>query len=166
MEPRTNQNSSVTHRFRNADSSLQEDDDGYFASWTPVLQIENDHQLPHVELLGLAAHCVSPALARSLSILQAVPDEEPVPHPAFPPPGAATSLRHCRVLPEAFHRDALLYLLLPGGRLSTALCSNLHILQLFHSKCISSGHPNDSSARPNCVSSIAVFKIEKYKSKK
>lgn len=81
-----------------------------FACWTPVLRI-----------LCLTS-------TRSLSTLQAVPDEEPVPHAAFPPPGAATSLRHCRVLPEAFHRNALLYFLLPGGRLSTLRCSHLHTL--------------------------------------
>lgn len=46
---------------------------------------------------------------------QAVPDEEPLPHPAFPPPGAAAPLRHGGVLPAAVHGDALLHLLLPGG---------------------------------------------------
>lgn len=50
--------------------------------------------------------------------LQAVPDEEPVPHPAFPPPGAAASLWHRGVLPAAVHRNALLHLLLPGGNLT------------------------------------------------
>jgi len=51
-----------------------------------------------------------------MAVLQAVPDEEPVPHAALPPPGAAAALGLRGVLPTPLHRDPLLYLLLPGGR--------------------------------------------------
>lgn len=65
--------------------------------------------------LCVTTHTSSLSLSLCVWILQAVPDEEPVPHPAFPPPGATAPLRHRRVLPEALHGNALLHLLLPGG---------------------------------------------------
>lgn len=66
---------------------------------------------------SLFLHPSCPSNTPILWLLQAVPDEEPLPHPAFPPPGATTPLWHCRVLPAAFHGNALLHLLLPGGGL-------------------------------------------------
>lgn len=70
-------------------------------------------------------------LPPSVWTLQAVPDEEPVPHPAFPPPGATATLRHCRVLPEALHRNSLLHLLLPGGQFETTISSLVLVTRLY-----------------------------------
>ena len=60
-------------------------------------------------------HAVCVTVAVLPVALQAVPDEEPVPHAALPPPDAAAPLGLHRVLPEVVHGNALLHLLLPGG---------------------------------------------------